>query len=192
LIYDSIRDAVPLTDAVNFRFPASTRRHYEELQGFPHGYLVFGDAICSFNPIYGQGMSVAALQAEALHETLTEGTTNVAQRFFSKAATVIDNPWNIAVGADLKMPETIGPRSKGADLVNWYIGNVHKRAHTDPHVALAFCRVSQLLEPPTTLMRPRILWRVLTDVLRRKLRSRKEGDISLTVEPGQRVRSNGF
>lgn len=194
LIYEAIRDAEPLDDGVNFRFPASTRRHYEEVKKFPDGYLVFGDAICSFNPIYGQGMSVAALQSIALRKVLQRGREDVARRFFRKAAAVIDNPWNIAVGGDLKMPETIGPRSTGSNLINWYISNVHKRAHSDPQVAVAFCHVAQLLASPTTLMRPGILRRVLAGIVGPRLRPSEKNDRSLlrTVEPRRKVPSDGF
>jgi 2-polyprenyl-6-methoxyphenol hydroxylase-like FAD-dependent oxidoreductase len=194
LIYNAIWDAEPVTEAVNFRFPASTRRHYEELPIFPQGYLVFGDAICSFNPIFGQGMSVAALQAEALQLALSESENELAPRFFERASAVIDNPWNIAVGADLRMPETVGPRSTASDLINWYISNVHRRAHNDQLVSLAFCKVAQLLAAPSTLVHPSILWRVLADIIIRKLRSDGESARSrLTpVEPSRRLPSDGF
>jgi 2-polyprenyl-6-methoxyphenol hydroxylase-like FAD-dependent oxidoreductase len=161
-IYNVIRDAEPIGDACTFRFPASSRRRYEALDRFPEGFLVFGDAICSFNPIYGQGMSSAALQASALRAELKSGTGNLARRFFRKAAQVIDNPWNIAVGGDLKIPETIGPRGPVVKLINWYMSKVHKCAHNDAVVSRAFMRVAQLLDAPGTLMTPGMLWRVFT------------------------------
>lgn len=165
-VYNVVRDAEPIGDAVFMRFPASSRRRFEELDRFPDGYLVFGDAICSFNPIYGQGMSVAALQAAELGQALENGDKNLARRFFKQAAKVIDNPWNIAVGGDLKMPETPGPRALGVRLINWYIGKLHKCAHRDPAVAAAFIRVAQLIDTPSALMQPRMAWRVLTNTLR--------------------------
>jgi 2-polyprenyl-6-methoxyphenol hydroxylase-like FAD-dependent oxidoreductase len=194
LIYDAIRNADPVTEPVNFRFPASTRRHYEELRRFPDGYLVFGDAICSFNPIYGQGMSATALQAEALHQTLNDGLDDLAPRFFARAARVIDNPWNIAVGGDLKMPETVGPRTTSANLINWYISKVHQCAHSDPAVAVAFCHVAQLLESPSSLMRPRILLPVLTDAVWRKLKpaGKPARPILSEVKPRRGLPSDGF
>lgn len=189
LVYNAIRHAEPIGDAVTFRFPASTRRHYEELSMFPEGFLVFGDAICSFNPIYGQGMSVAALQASALQETLLEGRQQVRERFFNKASKVIDNPWNIAVGADLKMPETVGPRSPAVNLINWYIGKVHRLAHHDPVAAVSFNRVAQLLDAPTSLMRPSMIVRVLGGIWARRFGSlsRDRESLMTTAEPVRRL-----
>ena len=194
VIFNAIRDAEPVGDATQFRFPASTRRHYENLKRFPNGFLVFGDAICSFNPIYGQGMSVAALQAEALCETLEQKVRHPGKHFFKKAAKVIDNPWKIAVGSDLKMPETVGLRSPGARIVNNYIANVHKHAHADATTAIAFTRVSQLLASPATLMRPGLAARVLMGNLRRRFWSGRQLKETLltTTEPQRPVPGDGF
>jgi 2-polyprenyl-6-methoxyphenol hydroxylase-like FAD-dependent oxidoreductase len=193
LIFNAVHDAEPLDDATTFRFPASTRRHYEGLTKFPEAYLVFGDAICSFNPIYGQGMSVAALQAEALRDVLSKGRDDLGRRFFKKASAVIDNPWNIAVGADLRMPETDGPRSTSVKAINWYIANVHKHAHIDPVTAAAFVRVLQLLDPPAALMHPRIIIRVIRGLIQRKLRRSRDLSEQLlnTAEP-RRIPGDGF
>ena len=194
VICNAIRNAEPIGEATQFRFPASTRRHYENLKRFPEGFLVFGDAICSFNPIYGQGMSVAALQSDALYETLDRRAENLGKYFFKKAATVIDNPWKIAVGSDLKMPETTGPRSLGGRIINSYITNVHKHAHSDAATAIAFVRVSQLLASPATLMHPGLVARVLLGNLRRGSGSSSEFKESLltTSEPRRPVRSDSF
>lgn len=194
IIFDAICGAEPIDDAVHFRFPASRRRRYENLKQFPQGFLVFGDAICSFNPIYGQGMSAAALQANALRETLRTGLLDVGPRFFKSAAKVIDNPWKIAVGSDLKMPETIGPRSTSVRIINSYITGVHKLAHSEPAAALAFIRVAQLLKSPSSLMRPGLVARVILGNLRRRFLSRGELRENLlnTVEPKRRVHNDGF
>ena len=165
-IYDVIRDAEPLGEAASSRFPASMRMRYEKLQRFPEGYLVFGDAISSFNPIYGQGMSVAALEAVQLAEALDEGPRDLAKRFFQRAAKVVDIPWSIAVGNDLRMKETVGPRNPGVNVINWYMSKLHKAGHRDPVPALAFHRVGSLLEPPPSVMNPRVAFRVLIGNLR--------------------------
>jgi 2-polyprenyl-6-methoxyphenol hydroxylase-like FAD-dependent oxidoreductase len=108
-IYELVRRAEPLGEAAVLRFPASVRRRYEKLDRFPEGYLVMGDAISSFNPIYGQGMTAAALQAIELRCSLVEGTGRLARSFFARASKVIDIPWSMAAGSDLRRPEAVGP-----------------------------------------------------------------------------------
>ncbi len=165
-IHEIVRRAEPLGDASVTRFPASTRRRYEKLDRFPAGYLVFGDAISSFNPIYGQGMSVAALEAEQLGITLREGDSDIWRPFFARAAKVIDIPWSIAVGNDLRMPEVTGLRKNPAvNLINWYMSKLHKAAHRDPVASLAFHQVANLLAPPQSVLKPAIVARVFAQNL---------------------------
>jgi 2-polyprenyl-6-methoxyphenol hydroxylase-like FAD-dependent oxidoreductase len=160
-IHEVIRDAEPLSDAVRFRYPASTRRRYERLSRLPEGWLPFGDAISSFDPVYGQGMSVAALEATALREVLREGTGNLSRRFLRAAARVVDSPWDISVGADLRFPDVEGRRTAKVRLVNGYLERLHVAAEHDPEVGRAFLRVVNLMDPPEQLMSPRIALRVL-------------------------------
>ncbi len=160
-IHEAIRTAEPAGEAQSARFPASVRLRYERLKRFPEGYLVFGDAICSFNPIYGQGMSVAALEAVALDHAL--GAPDVAAAFFREAARIVDIPWSIAAGNDLRMPEAAGARPASVRWINWYIEKLHRAAHRDAELSLAFHRVGNLLAPPPSLMHPRLLWRVLRE-----------------------------
>lgn len=169
-IYQIVRNAEPLSEPVTSRFPASLRRRYEKLDRFPEGFLVFGDAISSFNPIYGQGMSVASLEAAELAKTLAEGTLGIAKRFFARAAKVVDIPWSIAVGADLRMPEAVGPRNAAINFLNWYMSKLHKAAHSDQVASLTFHHVANLLAPPESVMHPRVALRVLW---RNLFRSRK-------------------
>ena len=166
-VHEVIAQAEPLTALIPFKFPQSTRRHYESLARFPGGYLVFGDAVCSFNPIYGQGMSTAALQAAALDKCLTAGDAELAKRFFAAASKVIDAPWTMAVGGDLRYEDVDGPRTGMVKFVNWYIGKLHIAAAGDPAVARAFHRVANLLDPPPSLMQPAIAFRILQGNMRK-------------------------
>jgi 2-polyprenyl-6-methoxyphenol hydroxylase-like FAD-dependent oxidoreductase len=165
-IHDVIERAAPLGEATSARFPASVRHRYEKLVRFPEGCLVFGDAISSFNPIYGQGMSVAALQALELRKILSEGTDHLPPRFFARVSKVVDIPWSIAAGNDLRMPEAAGHRTPAVKVINWYMAKLHRAAHTDAEAALAFHRVGNLLVPPESVMHPRIALRVLWGNLR--------------------------
>ena len=160
-IYAVVRASEPVSEPVSARFPASLRHRYERLTRFPEGFLVFGDAISSFNPIYGQGMSVAALEAMELAAALREGSRDLARRFFRRAAKVVDMPWTISVGNDLRMPETVGPRNAGVKFVNWYMTKLHKAAHSDRVPAMAFFRVANLLAPPPSVLRPMVVLGVL-------------------------------
>jgi 2-polyprenyl-6-methoxyphenol hydroxylase-like FAD-dependent oxidoreductase len=146
---------------MQYHFPHNQRRLFEKLKKFPAGYLVMGDAIASFNPIYGQGMSVAACEAMALRTALAGDTQQLAANFFRAAAKVVDIPWQLAVGGDLALPQVPGPRPFSTRLVNVYVGKIMKVAPDDPYVAAAFLKVLHLLEAPQTLFAPAIAWRLL-------------------------------
>ncbi|MEQ1912850.1 MAG: FAD-dependent monooxygenase [Vicinamibacterales bacterium] len=160
-IHDVVNEAEPIGDAVRSKFPASVRCRYERLTVWPEGFVVMGDAICSFNPIYGQGMSVSALEALALGEVLAAGTQKVARRFFKRAARIVDGPWTTAVGNDLRMPEAVGPRSVIGNVINAYVARLHRVAQTDGELARRFMRVANLLDEPPALFAPSTVWRVL-------------------------------
>ena len=160
-IYDAIRDGEPLDDPVAFRYPANVRHRYERLRSFPDGLLVLGDAVCAFNPIYGQGMTVAALQADALRRLLSRGRPLAWRRYFRAVADVIDVPWQIATGTDLAFPGVPGRRTAKIRLVNAYLPRLHAAAATDHTLAAAFVRVTGLLDRPEGLLRPDRVLRVL-------------------------------
>jgi 2-polyprenyl-6-methoxyphenol hydroxylase-like FAD-dependent oxidoreductase len=160
-IYQAVRDATPLDDPVAFRFPASVRHRYEKLDRFPDGLLVMGDAVASFNPIYGQGMSVAALEALALRRHLAHGTAPRPRHWFRELARVVDVPWDIAAGGDLVFPGVQGRRTAKVRLVSAYLARLHAAAAHDADLAGAFVRVAGLVAPPGSLLRPGVAARVL-------------------------------
>lgn len=159
-----VEHAGPLSTVASYRFPSSQRRHYDQVRRLLPGFVTLGDAACSFNPIYGQGMSCAALQADALGATVRDvglGSEELPRRFHRRAAKIIDNPWAIAVGADFLHPQTSGPKARGTDQVNRYVLRVVRATHTSVELAKSFNLVLNLVEPTRSLARPSVLAGVL-------------------------------
>ncbi|MFJ4438043.1 FAD-dependent oxidoreductase [Streptomyces sp. NPDC088923] len=156
-----IESATPLDEPAKMRFPASVRKHYEKLDRHPEGLVVVGDALCSFNPAYGQGMTVAAMEGVLLRRLLAEGHDRLPDRFFRAAAKLVDAPWALATGGDLRFPQVEGKRAPGDKLVNRYLERYRAAASVDPVLAATFLRVANLIEPPGRLLRPANVLRVL-------------------------------
>jgi 2-polyprenyl-6-methoxyphenol hydroxylase-like FAD-dependent oxidoreductase len=152
-IYQTVREAEPLGQAQAFRVPASVRRRYDKLRSFPDGFLVVGDGVCAFNPVYGQGMTVAAMEADQLARHLDGGQVRPL-RFFREITPIIDVPWETSAGADLAFPAVEGRRTMKVKLGNAYIGRLHTAAQLDGGFTRAFFRVAGLVDPPQALMRP--------------------------------------
>jgi 2-polyprenyl-6-methoxyphenol hydroxylase-like FAD-dependent oxidoreductase len=138
------------------------------MRRFPDGLLVTGDAICSFNPAYGQGMTVAALEALALRDCLSGGTEDLARRFFRAAAAPIRQAWLLSTNPDLALPEIEGTPPLVARLFNGYVDRVLAAAESDAAVVHQFFRVTSLLDPATRLLRPEVVWRVARANRRRR------------------------
>lgn len=153
-----LRDSEPVSEIKQMHDPLSRYRRYDELARFPGGLLVIGDAFCNFNPAYGQGMSVAALEALALERCLLEGDARLAQRFFAAASRIIAAPWQLATGADLQWDGVEGERTRTQAWINAYVASVIEAARSDTHVAEKLIRVMHLLAPPSTLFSPSVLF----------------------------------
>ncbi len=160
-LHDAVGAAEPVDDPAAYRFQANVRRRYERMGGFPEGFLVVGDAMCSLNPIYGQGMTVAALQALALRDHLTPGLALRSARVLPALARVTDGPWEMAVGADLAIPGVNGRRTPRRRIAGAYVARLQAAAAHDPAVARAFMRVTGLVDPPEAILRPSTALRVL-------------------------------
>lgn len=150
-----------LEPVASYRFPANRRRKYEALKTFPRGLAVIGDAVCSFNPIYGQGMSTAAMEVKVLEQCLAAGREDFATDYFRRIAKIVDIAWQITTGEDFRYPQVEGKRPPGFRVVSKYVDRVHAVASEDPVVSRAFFDVLNLLEPPPSMMRPAIARRVL-------------------------------
>lgn len=163
-----LQAAEPLADVAQYRIPSNRWRRYDKLAHMPEGLLVFGDAICSFNPIYGQGMTVAALEAEALRDCLRNGNGNVPQRFYGKSAKKIQVAWRTAVSSDLALQQVPGRRPLSVRVMNSYMDRVLTAGETDPVVAQQFFRVVQMMDGPSALFRPHIVRRIAKAILTRQ------------------------
>ena len=162
-IYDAVRDARPLTDIVRFKLPCSTRRHFERLESFPAGLLVTGDALCRFNPVFGQGMSVAAQEAVILDRLLADDVPmeRLARDFFAAIQDTIATPWGVAV-SDFVYPATRGVRPADIAQRLQYGVALTKLAAQDPEVHRLTAEVSQLLKPQAALRDPALTARVMS------------------------------
>jgi 2-polyprenyl-6-methoxyphenol hydroxylase-like FAD-dependent oxidoreductase len=161
-----IRGATPIGEAFGARFPANVRRRYDRLARFPGGLLVVGDALCSFNPSYAQGMTVAALEALVLRGVSRSGDAALARRFYAASARDIDAVWRLTVGADQRLVAPDAVRGMLPKLLGWYLPRLHAAARHDPACAAAFIRATGLLDRASQLLHPRIAARVMWSQLR--------------------------
>lgn len=164
-LYRALRDAEPLTDIETYKYPAHLRHHYERLDPVPEGLAVVGDAFASFNPIFGQGMTTACLEAVALGESLAaqrwacgQGVIEgLSRRYHKAAAKVSVLPWLMSTGEDFRFPEIEGDRPFFHPAMAWATAKIHRATQTDPEVHRRFLRVMHMLAGLEELAHPRVL-----------------------------------
>jgi 2-polyprenyl-6-methoxyphenol hydroxylase-like FAD-dependent oxidoreductase len=165
-LYNVIKDLEPTGPILVYKLPSNLRRRYEHMARFPDGLVVLGDALCSFNPIYGQGMTTAALDALALDACLREQPNGIlnglSMKFQKRAATVIANPWLMATAEDMRYDEYPEPISVPIRFLHWFTGRVHLISDKDELAAFRFTQAMNMLRPPWVLFDPRVVWRALT------------------------------
>lgn len=161
-VHTALEDAEPLDDPVAFRYPASVRNRYDRLARLPDGLGVLGDAVCTLNPIYGQGMTVAALEAVALRDHLAGRGQLRPRPYLRDVGRISGLAWGLALGADLSFPEVDGPRTSSTRMLGRYVELLQAGAAHDARLGRAFLRVTSLVDPPTALFRPSVLGRALT------------------------------
>jgi flavin-dependent dehydrogenase len=169
LLYETIRDAEPVSPIHGFAQTANQWRHFERLAGWPERLVVVGDAACAFNPVYGQGMTVAGITAEALGRRLAEhrarsggDLTGLARSFQQQVARHGADAWQLSTGEDLRYATTEGPRpGRLGRLLYRYADRVLTVANGNAQVQAAFLRVLHLQDRPTMLFHPRVLLPVL-------------------------------
>jgi 2-polyprenyl-6-methoxyphenol hydroxylase-like FAD-dependent oxidoreductase len=159
-LYDLVTTAEPISDLNRFRIGPSVRRRYERVSRLPEGFIALGDSLCCFNPAYGQGMTTAAMSARWLRECLGAGPAGLTRRYFTGVRRIIDVPWDITVGNDLRFPDVPGPRTLRLRILNAYLARLHRASTVDTVVGETFLKVANFLIPPQSLISPRLLWRV--------------------------------
>ncbi|MGI5526973.1 FAD-dependent monooxygenase [Streptomyces syringium] len=165
LIADLIAGAEPLTDVYLTRSTVNRRRYFERLPVWPEGFVVLGDALAQFNPVYGQGMSVAAQSAVVLRDLIGErepAAPGLARSVQRSVARVAGGAWDLATGEDINYPGAIGPRPPvAARLLRGYFMRLMRTSTVNPTVLRHLMAVMTLSAPMTDLVRPQVVLGVL-------------------------------
>ena len=166
-IYNAVKDARLDGEIVRYGFRDNVLRHFERMEVFPRGLVPIGDSICRFNPVHGQGMSVAAQEACLLRKILSDQSPSgdplqgLAKAFFEKILALIETPWNVAT-FDFMHPATRGHRPADFETRLKFAAALTKLAAEDPDVHRLAAEVQHLLKPSSVYRDPALLQRVLT------------------------------
>jgi 2-polyprenyl-6-methoxyphenol hydroxylase-like FAD-dependent oxidoreductase len=179
----AVRAAEPVGDVAHHHMPSSQWRRYDKMPRFPDGLLVCGDAMCSFNPIYGQGMTVAALDAAVLRDCLRCGGTDLPRRYFRASAKPIGVAWQMVAASDLAFPGVVGRRSRWMRVTTRLVDWALTACESDPVVAVRFFKVNGLIDPPIRLLHPAFVYRVAAVNLRRRRAIGNLGQPKWPAEP---------
>jgi 2-polyprenyl-6-methoxyphenol hydroxylase-like FAD-dependent oxidoreductase len=154
-IYDAIKHAAPLGKIRRFAFMESVWRHFERLDALPRGLLPLGDSICRFNPVYGQGMSVAAKEACLLHRMLQaragkeDPLAGLGEAFLAGCEPLIEAPWKLSTVPDFVFPDTTGECPLDLDETLKFNAALFRAAYRDPRVHETVFEVLHLVKPPS-------------------------------------------
>lgn len=156
-----LEDSEPLGETRTLRFPSSIRRHYDRMRAYPKGLVVCADALASFNPTFGQGITVAALQAVLLRDVCARvPLAEIGKVFLRRAAPIVDVAWSASAGRTFLYPGVVGRPTLKMRIANTYLPRVIGRAHDDAEVATTFLEVLHFLTLPERLFAPRMIQRV--------------------------------
>jgi 2-polyprenyl-6-methoxyphenol hydroxylase-like FAD-dependent oxidoreductase len=169
-IYDAIREAEPISPVYGYRRTDNRWMHFERLARWPERFIVLGDAACCFNPVYGQGITVSAIEATLLDRLLRRqgrDLRGLCRRFQARLPEALQGAWLLSTGEDFRWPTTQGGKpSPATRVVHWYVDRLMEILPKHELLREAFVSVQHLLEPPATLFRPAVLRRVLAHVVR--------------------------
>ncbi len=160
--YETVIRSEPCSDIVVHRFPSNYRRYYERAS-LPRRLLVVGDSVCSFNPGFGQGMTVAAMQVDAAAGALAAGELDTAvSAAQKKIGTIVDIPWDVVVNEDLRHEATVGERTLRTRVIQWYSSGLMHGGNRDPVLASTFLNLANFTCSPNIVFRPTIAARILS------------------------------
>lgn len=162
-LYNALVDAEPASEPIKFEYPQQVRQRYDRVAHFPNSLLVVGDALCSFDPVFAQGMTIAAKEALALDHALTANADGEALRkaFFNACQQAIETPWLITKSEALRFKNMPGERSLFIRILQWYTGQVFALSAESTDAYRAFLDVMHLTHGPVAFFRPAVLGRVL-------------------------------
>lgn len=169
--YSAVAEAEPISKIIGYRQTENRFRHFERLQQWPDRFIVVGDAVCAFNPVYGQGMSVSAMAAEALMAQFEKGNgrlDGLAWSFQKRYPKVVAPAWLLATSADLEWLDKTEAGGFADRIASWYFPKLFSVMAKDPVIHETFVEVQNLTQPPTALFAPKIMWRVFKGHLETK------------------------
>ncbi len=162
-----IKNAKPISPIHGYRFRGSRFIHFDGLDTWPENFIVLGDAVCTFNPFYGQGMTVASESALLLKDMLSKSATSdelagFAKNFQKKLTKIISQSWLMATGEDFRWPTTKGKRPNALTrLIQKYIDKVLLASPYSKHAAKAFQEMTQMVKSPIVVFHPSIVKTVI-------------------------------
>lgn len=164
-IYEEIKDAVPVSNTSIYRIPQITWRRFDKVADLPKSLLLIGDTICRIDPVFGQGMSIAVLEALALKKILEGNRQSFEKLFQRQAAKIIAPIWGMVVTEDFRYPETVGKKPLGLSIQQWYAKKIFVLSSENQMVYDSLVQVMNLVSPMTGLMKPRIIGSVVKRLL---------------------------
>ncbi|WP_242213357.1 NAD(P)/FAD-dependent oxidoreductase [Bacillus cereus group sp. BfR-BA-01383] len=163
-VTDFLNRAEAITDIKTYKIPYQVRRRFDLVNNLPEGFLVIGDAQCRFDPVFGQGVSVAAMEAYQL-QLLLQGRTKLdktfTQQFYKKAANIIETPWDMTTTEISRHPKLKRELSRKQTFQLWYTKQIYRLSASDSDVYIRLVRVMNLIRSPFHLFHPRVLLAVL-------------------------------
>lgn len=201
VIYNYIKNAKAISPITRHKIPSNQRRRYDQMSRFPKGFIALGDSVCSFNPIFGQGMTMSCIGAETLGQMLAEradtrsrtqtnaakaksvGTENFSLRFQKRLVRLTELPWTLTTTEDLRYEKSEGRRPLILRPFNWYKTQIIELCSTDPYIYSRFAQLLHMQKGLTVLMTPGVIWRAIRHGIRSQFRSLEERANTKTLPP---------